>query len=390
MRPRYLLAGLLFPLILFGCDPIDHFTDFREVNLIKKAGFSSGQWALTDTSGDYLRFQEVTDSAVIESTADLPNGADDVIYRLEILNLMPNGDFEEEFSTVFSSETLEDVWDPSSVPADVEVLHYNASETNAIDGRGLEFTINKLNARVDFDLNRLNDGFIVGGLYMPFFDFRVPDVLEGFYLEYNDGVSDVEQSWLINRITSTKSVRLFYPNTGDLVSGGTAVAIFASAGINNLSVGGFEAVDLQHVYLDNFRFMRTDLKLALSLEVPYQDEGGDRPDLVSGLYRFTFYVKRDPTNTLLSKTDVTKNRFPARAVTVEIQGTSGVTFDVSAPDDEVKDWKTWQKIVVDRFYQIEEPAAGENPTEITIFISPQDYTIDPAGKDAGSGSAFEK
>lgn len=198
---------------------------------------------------------------------------------------------------------------------------------------------------------------------------------------------------LLEAFGKPSSALHFQPARVDSIVGlGPAIAVGQNL-LNrnpNSSVGGFEAVDLQHVYLDNFRFMRTDLKLALSLEVPYQDEGGDRPDLVSGLYRFTFYVKRDPTNTLLSKTDVTKNRFPARAVTVEIQGTSGVTFDVSAPDDEVKDWKTWQKIVVDRFYQIEEPAAGENPTEITIFISPQDYTIDPAGKDAGSGSAFEK
>lgn len=78
--------------IPFGAD--QGFARYAGVNLISSNGFDSGSWAV-DQGATYMSFQSVA-ASLTGDNSQLPSGTSNAIYRLEIKNLVPDGDFESD------------------------------------------------------------------------------------------------------------------------------------------------------------------------------------------------------------------------------------------------------------------------------------------------------
>ena len=99
MKP---LARVLVPVaiavLLASCEPLGgYFDDYYDaagdpINLIENRGFGITDW-VPDQSAPFMAFAVVGTAEGIDTTG-LPAGFSGDICRLEILNLLPNGDFE--------------------------------------------------------------------------------------------------------------------------------------------------------------------------------------------------------------------------------------------------------------------------------------------------------
>jgi len=104
---RLVWLVLMFPLLLSSCTEIahflgldkDYFADYRGKNLLANYPFESAdKWKLTTTTS-YMSWELPTEAGVVKSFLDTTDPANPVTYpayRLEIKNLIPDGDFEEE------------------------------------------------------------------------------------------------------------------------------------------------------------------------------------------------------------------------------------------------------------------------------------------------------
>ena len=375
---RYLV--LLLPLlVLIACDPVDQFGDYRDVNLIDGKGFDSGVWEPDRDESYYMNFEEVS-SSIAGSTGDLPD--DSGIYRLEIPNLVPNGDFEG--STVGGGVPSPWVLINTSGLSSADVV--DTSSSYDINGNTFYYDIDdKETDRINYDMqSNLKDGFKEGKNYIIRFNIR-SDGYTSF--EYNDGSSGFPgYSWTLQAGTDM-SIRSF-PDE-NIISLITA----QSGATHNFTIGALDP-DVQRVqtaYIDNFRVVRTDIDQFVRYEVPVVDSSGSRPELIDGYYKFSVYIKEDPTNTTIQSADKVANRFPASGVTLQMAlKYDDEVYKTSAPaafhpDDEDTDWSEWTKVTLTSGDAFSVTQFGTTEKVfIELRITPTDAAQAGNNKDAGS------
>ena len=318
---------IILPLLV-SCPIEDPFAALEGVNLLSTDEQAFTGWAVdysSEVSFDYLTFNS--------STAAGP-ATGDTVKRIELVNLVPNGDFE----AAVSSE-----WD-----SDGTVVTYNAASNYL----SYSFTNNE---RVYYNMNDagkgLLDGLVDGAGYIIHFD--VSSINPGTsYFEFSSPV----QTWKIS-IEKADTVYYFpadfYGDVGYSFSASGSTQIFS---IGNTTDGG-----AMTGYIDNLRISRTDIDSFLSISVPVSSDG--REDLLSGIYRFTVYVKNDP-----DVTPTTANRMPAEYLTLSIESPDDASVSNISFQSFGEDWSDWTACSVTGQIQIDDGSESA----LVLQISPTD------------------
>jgi hypothetical protein len=297
-----------------GCGN-DPFYDFRGVNLIS-GSFSDPAWAV-DPSDTYMTFEASGESFTDGTPA----------YRLEINNLFSNGDFEAS-----AAGTQPPNWAPAGPGAASDAYSVAA---NGIQGNSLSFNIASNQDRLSFDLAAGSGDGLMGLTYIVKLDFNIAQ--NQLALSYNDGGKD-NTSW---KISATNDVTLPFPPQQDPPN--PEFSVESPAAGQFYSVNTVDASAVRSGYVDNIRMVRTDIPVRLRCVVQFSSAG--RPDLVPGRYKFTIFVKNDST-----VTPVTANRFPARGVSIAVDGASDGSFSyiespaLALPTDTGADWSGWTEV----------------------------------------------
>lgn len=300
LRPLTTLLGATLLALLASCQQSVGFDEFDGVNLIASRGFGDtdaagdSYWTPDDPEGIHTNWESVADVTA-------PSGVSGPVYRLEIPNLLANGDFEADNLGSFWSATAE---------ASVAVGADGFTETRTL-------RVNQPpGQRVSLDLTEgLADDFADGARYAIHLEFTVS--AQSFLLELNDGVGTRdEQNW--RGIEAAAGTALEFPTTADIVAGaaGNVIATADADRFDVLSIGGFGTGtgtgNFVNGQVDNFRIVRDDVTHFVRLAIPYAEEG--RPDLIpGGVITFAVWVRRDPEAG-------DNNRFHARRMSLGITG----------------------------------------------------------------------
>jgi hypothetical protein len=378
------LTALLL-LGLAGCRQVsDFFSDYRGVNLVAGAGFDSSEWSLTDNFVGATNVPNLDDYAAISgevsgaaaTTEGLPDGTDAAsIRRLEILNLFPNGDFDD------AGAAAESRWTVSAVDTSVGIA---TTGDATIDGNSLAFDVASIEDYITHPLagsDGLSDGFQIGVEYSVNLDLRTDqDTLFG----YNEGTVGGEQftTWsLTTRATS--------PQVWDFFTEAVPLARYIAdeaAAQNYFTIGSPVSVPeaariSQSGSLDNLRITRSDITPMYRLTVNPQDNPYSEMPIISGTYQFTVYVRTDPTHTneASDESDNVANRFPAASVTLSMAvrraedsvATSSVrqTFTVEGTDG---GWGSWTALTITDFLQTDDADYTDGELYVELTVSPTD------------------
>ena len=371
------IAVLFFSaLSLSTCKQTDLFSEYRGTNLLDGISFTT--W-VPDQTGPYMNYEQVSGTGY-EPPSDLPG---EEVYRLEIKNLIPNGDFE---ATTAGAAPLG--WTAYNGGGTV-TLDVIDSGSGQIYGKTMHFAMDNAASRVYLNLRDVSygsaDGFKADASYLIHFDYKTKNSI---IFEYNTGTVDQYTTrWKggggINGSLSNPSIT----NTINFPASeieGAFPDITANMDNQYYSFGSLEQGQVQEGYVDNFRLIRTDLSYKLRLHLNYADDTVE--PLISGYYRFSIYVKEDPS------VGTIYNRFASDRVCIGITGggvsSDGTGFDESSFSNytqyyngqDGQDWSAWTKISVDLALQI--PNSSSRAMELSIC--PTDDSKGSLNMDVGS------
>jgi hypothetical protein len=363
MKARWTLSALgVLPLVLLAaCVPPTNFDDFIGVNLIKDTGGDLSQWT-ADQSTTYMTLAPAGELFTDGSTA----------YRLEIRNLFKNGDFETfAVGPLPPNSGWSDVGSGNAFSVE---LNDNSNGATTIDGNSLFFSVNGGN-RISYDLaNGSADGMVPGKTYLIRFKFSITTT--EFELSYNDNSSDLHP-WNLSGINA--------PNITPFPPPGQDFSFITTAGISQcFSINPVAVTSTAHAgYIDDIRLAKIDAPCRISFQVPFSQAG--RPNLIPGTYRFSFFVKADP-----SVTPATPNRFPANGVSFAVDGLTDGTLTYSVrptaahPTDSGADWSQWTELSED----FPEPSIPDTSAPdlkmLKLSLTPTDVNGGALSEDVGS------
>ncbi len=389
MKSIFKVGLVTILLSLFACNNGDLFPEYENTNLLSAESreLSPTQW-ITDQTSTYMTYEEVSGTGY-----EPPDGhSDATVYRLEIKNLVPNGDFETS-----TAGTVPNGWSVVNNGGGADTLEIidagnlgSGVSQGLINDKTMHFAVDNAADMVIYDLRDptygVTDGLIGGASYLIRYDYRTSGQL---FFEYNDTVSSLyfwsfyggpngdRPSSLTNLIEFPPSH--LYGEFPDIAVGSATDYNYIFGSLNSAQSGPQEG------YIDNVRLIGTDITYKLKLNLSVNDTV---QPLISGTYRFSIYIKRDPSAG-------TGNRFQTNRVTIGIKG-GGVggeenTFDESLysnfktyyEGEDGADWSKWTEIKVDCFVQI--PENISNSTKILeLTVCPTDDQYGALNMDAGS------
>ncbi|MFW5801775.1 MAG: hypothetical protein ACOCVC_07055 [Spirochaeta sp.] len=406
MKPRivhaihYITLILLILVTAAGCDFGDPFSGYRGVNLLPEDAqdfsFDGDQadWAWQPFVYDATADAEDPDTAGVgqllagsgrghllvfeDATAAGGAGA----ARLEVPNLMPNGDFETGLSgdwtttgfTSFATQTA-----PTGLEINQNVLHIDSNEASD---------------RADFTLNNLNGGLPpIGARLFVRFSIRSSGTPTLLMQLHNSVDANAAQTISAGGLVATDDPLEFPSAYFQINEPGTEIksqfAVSDSLGTTHTLSLPAGILDDEGTILDgsidNLRFGRTDTRSYIRTIIPAQlPETGHQ--LLSGEYRLSFEVRRDPTADL-NDPGKEPNRFPARRFSVEafaVGSSTGFTDGLTPVGHDLPDWSNaadWSTISFD-FPDLQIPSGlspDDQALEIRIYANdPTDFerTID--------------
>lgn len=218
-------------------------------------------------------------------------------YRIETLNLFPNGDFEEnDFSA----------WQEYHHSTEVAPEYYLTTGTAAISGQSIYYRIYRQTQVIFFNLNSLEDA-MKGTRYQIHFLLNSGSNTNKCNFFVDDQYLDKpELYWEIPTETNTAFEDIF------LFPGTTYTGNFATpTDSSNLyfGLGDPTSSEEQLGSIDNIEIIRSDQQNFISVFLSVSND--ERPDLLDGTYRFTLYVKNESEADLSPST---KNRFAAKGI----------------------------------------------------------------------------
>jgi len=396
------------------------FSDYEDVDLLQDSKLSDSNWELDGTSAadrdsagnlasDYLALTRIDtldygmsgsrysasengfDSATslysgLPSAAYLDDGTTTPpVYRLEVLNLFINGDFEDSSGSTTGFTAVD-----NSGFANVNITS-DPSSTSSRDGSVLTVNLTSDDS-LNMDFSQLVSTYSsdTSALYNLSFLFRISQNI--FYMQWDpDETSDRLKTiqYPTNSDTSTTSdVWCRFPfstaekaSTISLASGQSILQINPQGSANDE-----KRVTATPLLLDNIQISRYDTGLGLRLQVPYRlvDTNDDdlRPPLISGgTYTLSFYVRNDPT----AADDDTKypNRFQADYLALDIlddtdSGSNENPITVTT-FSQSSDWDSWTEISISitnllNTQDLSSAAASDELLE--LYISPSNVRND--------------
>jgi len=385
---RSVLALTASLLTLTGCTlNTDYFSEYRGKNLLSNYDFdSTGNWQTTTyASGadSYMRWERISDSTNADYASDVAastpttDDAGHTAYRLEIKNLIQDGDFEAE---TLGSVTLNTGvgWSPGGSP----YVEYNTVFTNsntnptnpsAINHQSLLFYSGGTGAHLLLNLASAISPW-VAGTYIVHLD--TVNVSTGTTLAV--GILDAS--------TTLENWDLSY-------SGGSSLSVAQSFALpavlpgRFLQIGSDSAATQETAVLDNLRIL-LDQELFVKASFASLSSGSLPllPGTQSGAYTFSINVRDDPTADSTNANHVV-NRFEPSGITVKILGRAKnsasqamINLPVSRP---AGGWTSWTTLTFSGgldFVDTDDALGGAKA--LVIEITP---TIDGQGiRDAGS------
>jgi hypothetical protein len=366
------LAVLLFTLSLNHCAPPGSSpVELGGKNLI--SGVSLASWVPDDLSTTYMNYQDET--GTYSPPAEFPTAE---VYRLEIKNLIPNGDFEATAVglppagwTVFNGGGAADIMQ-------VEI----PLPPKDMNNKALYFKTDDDDDRIEYEptdaVNGSADGFIQDASYIIRYLYRTQP---SFIFEYNDGVN-IESTWNVfsgidgaQSGTDWANLNDFPPKllVGDFPEktvGASPNYYYMFGSLDNTKSKNNEG------YIDNFRLIRTDIPLKTRLTLDQYEDFQEQ--LVSGTYSFSIYVKDDPT------VGVVNNRLRSERVSLGIKvdsfGDSSVTRYQGFERTGV--WANWIKLTVRLYASLANPP-DEGDT-VVLSLCSSDDTQGALSGDVGS------
>lgn len=327
MKRVILILGISAALLLlFSCDE-QLFTEYDGQSFLSTTSLQTDSWELMPdysfvsgtSSTDYMDFS-------LDSSTGGPNGGPS--YRLEIKNLLKNGDFETGSTTepwfLYNSSTK--VIDTGDIPGTLEIINSGSYE---IDNKTVRINLStNERAKIVF-----TDALINSNTYAPnksyFFkyDYRTGSPLNIFYIPQWDSsttepdLGDFYYFQSFGGIGGSSdlqdiSIRNTYPPLDPTVT--------ESRSPNRITASGYDVLlntdsltfagSSQGGSYDNMRIIRSpegefDLKLRLKMN---QDHRTDL-QLISGYYRFSVWVKEADLSAV-------NNCFHADRIELGIQG----------------------------------------------------------------------
>jgi len=397
--------GLGFALLfLASCDlNTEYFAEYRGVNLLGNYDFSAEysagkpKWNLT-TSTDFMTWERI--GASTNPASDLardlaagtpttgPDGKSPV-YRLEIKNLIPNGDFEDASVTPEGSHTLPSFWSPSYYNASIApattspyAINYGASpspttKAGSINGRSLgwragqpgdQLRINLYAAATSlsptawsatayrFHMNFIN---VAGKSDLAIFLYTAAGA-KGT----NSTLADDAFDWtyripIVDKESDSTSI--FHVSKRFLTDTVGTEGRILVLGPNTVS-GQYAAV------ADNFRLLPDTETLGAQAVFPSLSSGSNTllPGSRSGMYTFSFQLRDDPTAGTL-------NRFIPEVLSIKLtarvkSGTPTYQATITRPSE---GWSTWTKQTFAMGFDFvnSDAALGTEPA-LSITISP--------------------
>ncbi|MFW5827265.1 MAG: hypothetical protein ACOCU4_04200 [Alkalispirochaeta sp.] len=382
-------------LLLTGCPTGVDWSEYDGTNLLVEPQwyFADGLQAgtvnpVTGTTApaDFVALEEVSES----DAGALPAGVAGPIYRYEVLNLLPQGDFEGidngDFGTLWNRNLNDD--DPGEITID--------SSDPILGDKSLSLATNgdQEGAWIDLD-EHLIGGFPVNTGFAFNVDFRSQSTQFGMVLE-NGADGSVLNSWNITRGGRSVLTTFSFPGTFFDDPAETARANFLERDESmnpeptRWSVGGeFDSgPNVINVSIDRLTVVRANQSHYVRASVPYHLEG--RPDIVSGgSYELSMWVRQDPT----AGSD---NRMAARAISAGIDtstnGDHGVTGSPNVArtvatehfrTDDATDW-TQLEFSVTAYVPSALVDAADDSIAFDVVIEIGNSNLGVRGQDAGS------
>ncbi len=348
--------------LLLGCALDDWVSDYAGTDLIADRGLSLDSFAPAFQGGatpayeGYVAFAEITDSAVYGNATGLPDNPGP-IYRLELPNLLRNGDFEET--------TVGDP--PDEWTEDGGVLVADDSAGLAISGKSGSFEIGGSN-RVYVDLKaQLHDGLIDHGQYHV--NFLVRRGADNTLLTFDYGSDTqsgiaLDQAPWISLVEDSPQLVEEFPNNADLdFTNKFAVKEF---GVHRFYIGNATgSASTANGYVDNVRIGRADILPHVALRLgPATQE--DSLDIIPGRYRFSVYVKSELDSQV---TPETPNAYRSAQIMLGINDLWGQS--ISAEEGA---WSTteWKRVSFECPPIQTDELAGEWPLTLRMTVSSND------------------
>lgn len=361
----------------------DYFSEYNNVNLLGNWDFTSltattPNWALTTTT-DYMNWTDLG--------AGSGPTASSHAYRLEIKNLIPNGDFSASspgslIGNPTSAWSISGSGTATVVAAGGSVTAQNSSSisvaVNSVQWTS-QYTTDTLSLNLNSALgtSSLGQPLWTTGQYvlqMNFINLLTSTPCE---LDFQPTLGTIV-SWTQTNSNNTYPLEQLFSINSSGPTGSSIGNAFSYSGTSDALVFTY-AKNTQNLVFNSLRLVRSDIPLTVATSLPSLTSGALQ--LIPGTYQFSVWVKSDPTAG-------TANRFAATGLTIKVTaatqpGNNG-TFETFIPST---GWSSsgWTLITLPLgtvdFVDYDSQHTGP---ALTIALSPTNIYNDSPSLDAGS------
>ncbi len=366
MRRHFLVPLLLA--VLTGCTiNTDYFSEYRGTNLLGTYDFGAAdaqgkpRWNLA-VSSDFMTWEAVTNVAP-------PAGWTGPVYRLEIKNLIPNGDFEDAAITPEGSTSVPTNWSLYNAGNGPGSVVYRKDATSQLPTRSLQWEGTEVGNQLRLDLKQ------AAGLGWN----QAKYILRFHYINLSSTAN--LYMFLLDQATSkpvsnpTEAESNWDQNNGadlaDKVKAYPFVKYFSKSTLNqgfSFVLGPAGSTGVYAARIDNIRLLPDSQELTVQAQFPSLSSGslpllpGSKP----GMYTFSFQIKDDPTVG-------TGNRYHPSAVTVRLKAKvkSGSGTDREVVNRPAAGWADWTIVSVQTGFDfVNSDQALEGSSALVIDIAP--------------------
>lgn len=315
---RSILTATLLAFTLSACEWEDPFPDYRGVNLITNRGYSVDDFAEAygngddpASTGDYITLSEPGAYGSLDGLPDDSAETIATIRSLEVVNLIPNGDFEAGVSPWITTGFTGGASPPSE---------FTVESAGVLIGSYVSFDVSaNQGAAIDLDAS-MTIPIVDGGRYFAQALIQRSESRTDITFDYGD---DATTSYNYLNSVSWRSIgpddgsqpapEALPDPTVDYRDLGMQFTVTETP--NYFYLGSPRSALSQSGYLDNVRIGRLDNRPVLELPIPLETATG--LPLPTGRYTFSVYVKSEVSSEV---TPGRPNRFRAGQIAIGANG----------------------------------------------------------------------
>jgi hypothetical protein len=359
---------LVLAVLAASCRWVDPYPEYRDVNLLEDRGMSAVDFQVSSgTGGDatgYIVYDATLTPAEYGSTSGLPDGEEDSIHRLEIPNLLPNGDFETTGDNAVPAG-----WQEKAGVA----FRGSVGASGDIEGQSIVFEVGPGTGDrfAIYDLDVLSDGFVDNATYFFQADFIRETGETDIVFDYGNGSEASNESYLnppgeawVSEGPDTTPTLETIPTVGVMHLDIATLFHSSTWADNYFYVGPAEGSRVSAGVLDNLRIGRSDPAARVSLSLGPAGEG--QLDLPKGTYTFSVYVKAEIDDQVTPSANGL-NRFRSDQICL---GSNGDSTCISRTEG---GWTSGSWTMISTEIELDHPATDEDPLVLWVSVFLQGY-----------------